>query len=211
MRAVVIGAHRHRDDITGEAIAIPLADLFLSAFEIAPEQPMSDRELLLRVARIRAKLLETSTFIAIRYGWAITNEYEAMAKCAAHIERWRRLLDEHREDVELTLKVGAAKSQPRPNRADFANGADYLRALHAATQAAAIDGPFRDAIDAQLVPLAKAHRWIHRDNASMELALLVARDRVADVNAAGEALKSFDVPFLLSGPWPLEVFADDYE
>jgi len=209
MRAVVIGAHRHRDDITGEAIAIPLGpDLFLSGVELAAQQPVGDRDLLLRVAKIRARLLDAATFIAVRYGFVITNESDAMAKCGAYVDRWRALLDQHRDDVELTLKIAAASPQPRPKRTEFANGADYLRALHAATQGAAIDGPFRDAVDAQLVPFAKQHRWIHRDNASMELALLVARERIDEVNAAGAALKSFDVPFLLSGPWPLEVFAE---
>ncbi|MEA2571708.1 MAG: hypothetical protein QOI24_3709 [Acidobacteriota bacterium] len=211
MRAVVIGAHRHRDDIDGDAVAIPLADLFLSGVEIAPQQPVSERELLLRVAGIRAQLLARATFVAIRYGFVLTNESEAMTKCGAQVDRWRRLLDEHRNEVELTLKVAAAAPLPRPNRTDFANGAGYLRALHAATQGAAIDESFRAAVDAQLVPLANDHRWIHRDNASMELALLVARERVEEVNAAGAKLKSFDVPFLLSGPWPLEVFVDDHE
>ncbi|MCU1229821.1 MAG: hypothetical protein JWO97_2705 [Acidobacteria bacterium] len=211
MRAVVIGAHRHRDDIRDDAIAIPLADLFLSGVEIAEQQPVSDRQLLVRVSRIRAQLLERATFIAIRYGFVIANESDAMAKCGAQVERWRRLLDEHRDEVELTLKVAAAAPLPRPNRTDFGSGADYLRALHAATQGAAIDESFRAAVDAQLVPLANQHRWIHRDNASMELALLVARERVADVNVAGAKLKSFDVPFLFSGPWPLEVFIDDHE
>jgi len=39
----------------------------------------------------------------------------------------------------------------------------------------------------------------------------MARDGVDRVRAAGEQLKRDfpDVPFLLSGPWPLEVFADD--
>lgn len=211
MRAVVIGAHRHRDDVTDDAIAIPLADLFLSGVELAPQQPVGDRELLLRVAKIRAALLETATFIALRYGFVITNESEGMSKCGAFVDRWRTLLDEHRNDVELTLKIATATPQPRPQRTDFANGAGYLRALHAATQGTAIDGAFREAVDAQLVPLAKQHRWIHRDNASMELALLVARERIDEVNAAGAALKSFDTPFLLSGPWPLEVFADDHQ
>ena len=42
---------------------------------------------------------------------------------------------------------------------------------------------------------------------------LVRRSDVAAVLAAGEALKRDfpHVPFLLSGPWPLEVFADDHQ
>ena len=56
-------------------------------------------------------------------------------------------------------------------------------------------------------------RWTARDNASVEMAALVRRNDVAAVFEAGAALKRDfpDVPFLLSGPWPLEVFADDHQ
>jgi hypothetical protein len=209
MRAVVIGAHRRREDIGDDAAAIAVSDLFLSGVELAPDQPASDRELLLRVARIRAALLDRATFVAIRYGFVVANDGDAFAKCAPHVDWWRRLLDAHVNDVEMTLKIAAAAPQPRPRREEHASGAEYLRALHRATQAASVDDEFRSAVETSLVPLARAHRWQHRDNASLELALLVARDRVAEVNAAGSALKSFDVPFLLSGPWPLEVFAQE--
>jgi hypothetical protein len=54
------------------------------------------------------------------------------------------------------------------------------------------------------------HRWQHRDGKSLECALLVPRAEVARANEAGERLKDEfpNVPFLLSGPWPLEVFAE---
>ncbi|HEX3070687.1 MAG TPA: hypothetical protein VHX14_19115, partial [Thermoanaerobaculia bacterium] len=92
-------------------------------------------------------------------------------------------------------------------------GAAYFRALHNATQAASIDPLFREAVEKSLTPLAVKHRWSNRDNASLEFALLVRADSVAAVNDTGAALKRdfTTVPFLLSGPWPLEVFADDHE
>jgi hypothetical protein len=112
--------------------------------------------------------------------------------------------------VELTLKVVAASPQKRPDRHDFTSGADYLRALHAARQAADVDPRFREAAEQTLVPLAIRHRWQHRDERSLELALLVPRDSLDTVKAAGEQLRHTapEVPFLLSGPWPLEVFTD---
>lgn len=209
MKSVVIGAHLLRDDIEPVAAAIPAGDLFLSAVEVADDQPLGDRELLLRVAEVRGKLLDVATFVAIRYGFAVSSPGEAATKCAAHFDRWKRLLTAHRQHVEMTLKVAAASPRPRPNRADFTSGADYLRALHASMQAANVEPAFREATEHALTPLAVKHRWIHRDEKSVELAMLVDRASVDAVNSAGEALRASKVPFLLSGPWPLEVFADD--
>lgn len=209
MKAVVIGAHLLRDDIEPVAEAVPVGDLFLSAVPVADDRPIGDRELLLRVAEIRARLLETATFIAIRYGFAFSSPPEALQKCASLLEGWRKTLEANRGNVEMTLKVAASAPRPRPDRRDVASGAEYLRALHEATQAASADPAFRAEVERRVVPLAVKHRWIHRDEKSVELALLVARERVAEVNVAGESLRATRVPFLLSGPWPLEVFADD--
>jgi hypothetical protein len=211
MRHVLIGAHRRRDDIEPLAHALPCGELFLSAFAIDDEQPVSDRELLIRVARIRAQLLERATFIAIRYGVVVRDAAGGESKCAAHLPRWTRLLDAHRDDVEMTLKAAAASARPRPDRHDFTSGAEYLRALHDATNASAADPAFVKEAERLILPAAKKHRWSHRDEKSIELALLVPRARVDDIRAAGEALRGAcaSVPFLLSGPWPLEVFADD--
>ena len=208
MKSVVIGAHLLRDDVEPHAAAMPVGDLFLSAIEVADDQPVGDRELLLKVAEIRAKLLDVATFVAIRYGFTASSDAEAFAKTAAHHERWKKLLTANREHVEMTLKVAASSPAPRPDRHDFTSGADYLRALHASMQAANVDPEFRAAADRLLVPFAVKHRWIHRDEKSVELALLVPREKVASVNAAGQQLRESNVPFLLSGPWPLEVFTD---
>ena len=210
MKQIAIGAHLLREDIEPIAAAISVGDLYLSAVEVAVDQPLGDRDLLVRVAGIRARLLDVATFVAIRYGFTMTSAAEALAKCGPHLARWKRLLAEHREHVEMTLKVAAASPQPRPDRRDFSNGADYLRALHAATQAANVDAAFREHAERLIVPLSVKHRWAHRDERSVELAALVPRARLDDVRAIGEELRrlSPDVPFLLSGPWPLEVFAD---
>lgn len=209
MKSIAIGAHLLRDDVEPLADAVPIGDLFLSAVSVADDQPLGDRDLLVRVAGIRAKLLEVATFVALRYGFTFSNGDQALAKTIAHHARWKRLLTAHREHVEVTLKVAASTSKPRPDRHQFSSGAEYLRALHAATQAAAIDPAFKAAAEALLVPLAVKHRWIHRDEKSVELAVLLERESLERVREAGEALKQTNVPFLLSGPWPLEVFADD--
>lgn len=211
MKQIVIGAHLLRDDIEPVAEAIPAGDLYLSALGVPDDQPLGDRELLLRVAGLRARLLDVATFIAIRYGFSIATPDEAMDRCAKHLGRWKRLLTDHREHVEMTLKVVAASPMPRPDRADFTSGAEYLRALHAATQAANVDAAFRAAAQKLIASRAVRSRWMHRDEKSVELAALVARADLDDVKRAGEELRRDcpHVPFLLSGPWPLEVFADD--
>jgi len=210
MRRLIVGVHLQREDVEPIAEAIPARGLFLSGVPAADEQPLADRDLLIRVAAIRAALLERATFIAIRYGFAVTGAEEAEAKCAGRADAWRARLVAHRGEVEMTLKAGAAAPADRPDRREFSKGADYLRALRDAAHHIEVDPAFRVALERELIPLAARSRW-SRDAASLELALLVRRDAVDAVNAAGERLRaSFPaVPFLLSGPWPLEVFADD--
>ena len=52
MKRVVIGAHLRREDVESEADALPAGSLFLSGFAVADDQPLGDRELLLRVAGV---------------------------------------------------------------------------------------------------------------------------------------------------------------
>jgi hypothetical protein len=210
MKSIVIGAHLLRDDVEPVASAIPAGDLWLSAVEVPDDQPLGDRELLIRVAGVRARLLDVATFVAIRYGLSLTSADEALGKCGAHLTRWKKLLTAHREHVEMTLKVAAATTMLRPDRRDFTSGADYLRALHAAQQSSNVDPAFGANAERLLGPLSVKHRWEHRDERSVELAALVERARLDEVKSAGEELRaaSPEVPFLLSGPWPLEVFSD---
>lgn len=204
MKSVIIGAHLRREDIEPLAQAMPVADLFLSGLEVHDDQPLGDRDLLLRVAQTRAGLLERATFIAVRYGFAARSPAEAAAKCAEFVDGWRETLTANRGRVEMTLKVVASGSTPRPRREDFHSGADYLRALHASTRSAEIDPRFRDAVSGL-----GEHRWLNRHDGSLECALLVPRESVQSVMASGEKLKTDfpEVAFLLSGPWPLEVWA----
>jgi hypothetical protein len=213
MKLVVIGAHLKRNDIEPVAEAMAVSDLWLSGMSVDDSQPLGDRDLLLRVANTRAALLDRATFVAIRYGFTAHGSSDATSKCAAHIDRWRRVLHDYQGHVEMTLKVAAAEPRARPDRHDFESGAAYIRALHEATRATDVAPAFRKAVDETLVPLAVKHRWSNRDTSSLEFAALVKRENVAAINDAGSALKRDfpSVPFLLSGPWPLEVFADDYE
>jgi hypothetical protein len=207
MKHVAIGVHLRREDIEPLATPIAAGELFFSALDVADDQPLGDRDLLLRIANTRAALLDRATFIAVRYGYTFAQEVEA-----SQLARWKHVLEVNRDRVEMTLKVAASSPRPRPDRKNFQSGADYLRALHDATQGAVADPRFREGAERLLLPHAVQHRWAHRDEKSLELTLLVSRDKVNDVRNAGNELKKTGVPFLLSGPWPLEAFADvDHE
>jgi hypothetical protein len=211
MKSAIIGAHLRRQDVEPITEAIPVGELFLSGVPLADDRPLGDRDLLLQIAGVRARLLDRATFVAIRYGFVVHSPEEALFKSAVQLPRWRELLIRHRDEFEMTLKAAAASPAPRPDRHDFPTGAEYMRALQKAAHAVDVDPRFRRAIEETIVPLATQHRWIHRDNASVELAMLVRRSDAEKVRQAGERLRGDvgDVPFLLSGPWPLEVFADD--
>lgn len=210
MKSIAIGVHLLREDIEPLAEAVPLSGLFMSAVSVPDDQSLSDRDLLVRVTTTRAALLDRATFVAIRYGFSFRTAAEAVAKCAEHIERWKALLEEHAGRIEFTLKV-ASPGSARPDRRDFSSGADYIRALHDARDSTSVPPAFKAEVDRVIIPLALRHRWIKRDAASVELAGLIDRAGLAHLAVAGEALKSSvpDVPFLLSAPWPLEVFAEE--
>ena len=203
MKYVFIGAHLSDEHVRGLAEPMACGPLWLSGIPVDDDQPLADRELLQTAVRVRAELLERATFIAIRYGFAGTST----AKCAPHAEHWKSLLEANRDNVEMTLKAAVPSPRTRPSRDQFATGADYLKALHESTNVE-VDEDFRAATERAMS--AVASRWIRRDEKSIELAALVPRSRVDEIRQAGEQLKrDFPrVPFLLSGPWPLEVFAD---
>src|SRR5256885_3541527 len=172
MKWVIAGAHLRAEDVEPLAAAIPAGELVLSGLEIADDQPLGDRDLLLRVAKLRAALLERAIFIAIRYGLTVHGEGEAVAKCASYLPRWRALLEVHCNDVEMTLKVAARSPKARPHRRDFKGGAAYLRALHEAVASAGVSDDFRAAAERAVGVM---HRWTHRDEKSLELAALILR------------------------------------
>lgn len=210
MKSIAIGVHLRQEDIEPLADAVPVADLYLSAIAVADDQSLSDRDLLVRVTSTRASLLDRATFVAIRYGFSFRTAAEAETKCAPHVARWKALLEEHRHRVEFTLKV-AAPGSARPDRHDFKSGADYIRALHDARDATSIPTSFKEKVESAIVPIAMRHRWVRRDTTSVELAGLIDRELLPRLAEAGESLKMTapDVPFLLSAPWPLEVFAEE--
>ncbi|HEV8434397.1 MAG TPA: hypothetical protein VGR95_13365, partial [Thermoanaerobaculia bacterium] len=122
MKSLVVGIHLERDDIHVDALhvdALPLGDLWLSGLAIVDGQPLADRDLVLRVARVRGELLDRATFIAVRYG-AVAPPLPAIRP------EWRDVLIANRGNVEMTLKVAAASPKPRPRREDFTSGAAYL-------------------------------------------------------------------------------------
>lgn len=210
MKQVVLGIHLRKEDVDSVAKAMKVGDLFASAVEVDEDRPLADRDLLLDVAAVRAKLLDRATFVAVRYGFSVHDENELAAKCHERTPKWRELLVAHRNEVEMTLKAPATAPAARPNRRDFESGSAYLRALYAATYAVDVDPQFRTHIEQTLVPRATQHRWM-RDSNSVELAMLVRRGDIDAIRIAGENLRAefSTVPFLLSGPWPLEVFASD--
>jgi hypothetical protein len=213
MKYVAIGIHLYPDDVApiGEAVAFPVGPLTLSACPIDDDQPVGDRDLLLRVAAIRERLLGVATFIAIRYGMTVANAADAAAKCAAFLPHWTSLLETHREHVEMTLKVPVQAATPRPDRRAFTSGADYLKALHHSRGSATPDPAFAYLAETLIGHTAVTWKWLPRDNASVELVALVRRDALDAVREAGRQLReqAAGVPFLFSGPWPLEAFADD--
>lgn len=214
MKYVVIGVHRAAEDIVNVAEAIPAGEVVLSVLSLEDDAPVGDRGLLLRLAEIRAALLARATFIAVRYGFIARSQADAQERCAPFIARWKTTLDAHSSHVEMTMKLVASGAPRRPQRKDFSSGAEYMRALHNRVQAARIDPQFEREVTDVILRHAVAHRWLDRDGTSRELAFLIDRADIDRVRLAGETLKSRnpDVPFLLSGPWPLEVFADaDHE
>ncbi len=216
MKRIAIGAHLLREDVElavseAEGLlaeAVPIGELFLSAVPVQEDQSLGDRDLLLRVAEIRARLLDKATFIPVRYGFAFRSNAEALAKCAEHLDEWSKALRENRGRVEFTLKVAASNPASRPDRHSFNKGADYLRALHAAKKAVSVDSQFRRDVEDRLGRLCAQWKWFTRDESSLEFCGLIDRDKLGELSTAGEKIKTAqpEVPFLLSAPWPLEVF-----
>ena len=211
MKHLAIGVHLERDDAGADgALILPVGSLFISAMALEPDQPVADRDLILRAADLRRRLLDRQTFIAIRYGLVVSSAEDAAARTGAHLERWRSLLTAWRDHVEFTLKVVVADQSPRPDRHDFSSGADYLRALHRARSTARVDPEFRKEADTRLGAVAARTLWISRGDGGAELVALVPRARIDAVREIGGKMEQeLSVPFLLSGPWPLEAFADE--
>jgi hypothetical protein len=211
-RYALIGAHRQRSDAEGVAgvTLFEIAPLIVSAIAFDAERGIAGQEVLVRALEARSALMSQATFVAIRYGASVKDGYEAAAKCASFLSRWREVLNKYQEMAEITIRIAGSGKGERPDRHAFKSGSDYLRALHAA-RSAQIDGTTRAAVEQAFAALAAEHRWLAREDGSAEFVALVNRNDMNAVRKAGQSLQNEmrDVPFLLSGPWPLEVFAEE--
>ena len=211
-RYALIGAHRQRSDAEGVpgVTLFEVAPLIVSAIEFDAERGIADQEVLRRALEARSALMSRATFVAIRYGASVKDGYEAAAKVASFLSRWRDVLDRHHSMAEITIRIAGPGKGERPDRHAFRSGSDYLRALHAA-RAAQIDEQTRSAVEKAFTGLAADHRWLAREDGGAEFVALVNRNDMDAVRKAGQRLQDEmrDVPFLLSGPWPMEVFAEE--
>jgi gas vesicle protein GvpL/GvpF len=211
-RYALIGAHRQRSDAEGVpgVTLFEIAPVIVSAIAFDAEHGIAGQEVLGRALEARSALMAQATFVAIRYGASVKDGYEAAAKCASFLSRWREVLERHQDMAEITVRIAGTGKGERPDRHAFKSGSDYLRALHAA-RSAQIEEQTRSAVEQAFAGLAGEHRWLAREDGGAEFVALVNRRDIQAVRKAGETLqtKMRDVPFLLSGPWPLEVFAEE--
>lgn len=211
-RLVLLGAHLRNEDAALEGVrVVPAGTLFLSTIEIPSTQGVAAHEVVTRAASVRQELAQCETFVAIRYGATASSPEEAAAKCAPHLDAWKRLLEQHRGMAELTLRAGGGAKAARPDRTAFANGADYLRALRAAKSGSPVEPAFLDDARERFSGCATRIVPVERHDGGAELAMLVARERIDSARRIALDLRESwpHIPFLLSGPWPLEVFADE--
>ena len=213
MRYALIGAHLRPEDAAGveDVEVLPLDRLVLSAIRFDPAAGLADSATIAKAARVRGELLARETFIAIRYGSSVAGRDGAHEKCASFEASWERILTRHRGMVEMTLKVASGRGPLRPNRKSFSSGRAYLEALHNSRRGTEVGEDFRAWIDSRFGPLAVRGSWSRRDELASEFTFLTARENVTAARDAGIDLKAAfpDIPFLLSGPWPLETFADE--
>ena len=211
-RYALIGAH-----LGGEAIndvagvtTFDLPPITISAIDLEPSRSLADPEILKRALEVRQQLLARDTFIAIRYGVSAATVEEIRQKCGPHLRRWQEILEKRRGLVEITLRIPPQQKISRPDRRDFRTGADYLRALHR-SRSSQLSEDLKHRIETAFRSLAVEHRWVSREDGGTEFAALIRRDHLDNVRQAATDLQPqlSEVPFLLSGPWPLEIFADE--
>ncbi len=214
-RLILIGAHLKLGDVTPVEQAVPLTagSLTLSSVTLPEGRSPAEPEIIQRVARVRQELVEQEIFLAIRYGVTVHDEGEAEEKCRERLGEWEERLRRHRGRVEITLRIGAPGTSVRPDRKDFNRGTDYLRELHRLRAERSIPEEFRSAVDERFAAVTLERRWIRRESGFEEMAGLIRRSSLETVREIGAELKRRfpHVAFMISGPWPLEAFADDPE
>jgi hypothetical protein len=210
MRYILIGVHLEREDAEIDGVTLfDVHDLVVSAIAIDEDTSTAAPEVLNRAMEVRRQLLDRQTFIAVRYGTPVRSAEEITERIATRSSQWRELLRRRRGLVEVTLKVAPVVKADRPDRATVASGTEYLTKLHDMRKAT-LDDATRAAVASEF-EFAAESKWIARQDGGSELVSLVSREALARVREAGENLqrKLPDLAFLLSGPWPLEVFGDE--
>lgn len=212
-RLALIGAHLQREDTAAVPAVrtLQVEGLFLSAFPFDARTGIADSSLIAEVTKARGALIQREIFVAIRYGVSVADQSEAADKIRHHIERWTELLTDYRGYVEMSLKIASQGNTARPDRHQFQSGADYLRELHRTRSAKSLQPEVSEMIEKDLFPIALQRRWVDRQDAGIELAFLMHR---SELDASGEIAQRIKsrfpkLPFMLSGPWPLEIFAND--
>ena len=210
-RYALIGAHLERGDAEPlQGITLfEVAPLLISAASFDPSSGLASPGTVEHVAGLRRQLLDRQTFVAIRYGASVAGASEANAKCSPLVARWHELLVRHRGAVEMTLRAVAGSGPLRPDRGTSKSGADYLRNLQRLRKDHALPDEFLKEVAATFDPLARESRWLDRQDLSREFVMLVSREKVGEAAGAASRLKEAfpAVPFVFSGPWPLEEFA----
>ena len=210
-RYVLIGVHLKADDADVAAVrAFGVGEIAVSALPIGVDTPLADRELMTRVMEARRQLLDRETFIAIRYGASARSSEEIREKLGPHTAKWKRTLEKWRGHVEATLKIAASQKAERPDIASVSGGREYLERLHASRTAFEPPAAMIESINSEFA-FAAQKRWIRRADGGMEFAALLPRNELQRLSDIGMRLtRDFpSTPFLLSAPWPLEVFGDE--
>jgi len=210
-RYLILGAHLEPADAAVEGVTILSAPpLHLSAMPYDGDLGAADQATVLRASTLRRELIGREIFVAFRYGFSVTDEEDARLKVNERLPVWQELLNRNRGRVEMTLRTTGVTS-PRPDRHEFKSGGDYLRALFERRKNSTIEPDFKQAVEERFMPLVFDSKWIDREDGAREMVMLIDRSRLPEAEIRGRALKRDfpDVPFLLSGPWPLEVFADE--
>lgn len=211
-RLMLVGLHLKRSDVESvdNVVALEVDGLTLSAVRYSGESGKADPVLLRQVLLAREDLLRQATFIAIRYGSSIRNAEDAAELVRPRLDLWRKILESSQGLVEMTLRAASGKKPSRPDRNDFSSGAAYLRSLQSLRESCAVSREFLGEAEKRLSRHSVDHRLLRREDGSAELALLVRRTGIDAVASECAGLREShpEQPFLLSGPWPLETFAD---
>jgi hypothetical protein len=209
---MLVGLHLNRSDVepVEHVVPVDVEGLTVSAVRYSSESGKADPALLRQVLRAREDLLRRATFIAIRYGNSVRHARDAAALVRPRLQSWRHILEASQGLVEMTLRAASGEKPSRPDRRDFSSGAAYLRSLQSLRKSSAVSAEFLGDAERRLAPHSVDYRVLQREDGSAEIALLVRRSGIDALTAVSAELRKLypEQPFLLSGPWPLETFAD---